>query len=604
MHVVATAGHVDHGKSALVAALTGTDPDRLTEERTRGLSIQLGYAWTSLPGAGEVAFVDVPGHERFIATTLAGLGPVPAVLFVVAADDPWMPQAAEHLAALDALDVRHGVLAVTRADLADPVPAREQALAELAGTSLAEIPAVTVSARTGQGLAELRAALAGTLTRLPQPPVEAPVRIWVDRAFTMTGSGDVVTGTLPAGRVGHGDRLATARGEYRVRAVQSLGRRVDAATGVARVALNLSGGAPPGRGDALVTPGAWHHTEVVDVRLAPARRTDEAGPPQRPLLHVGSAVASVHHRPLGPGLARLTVEGPLPLRIGDRGLLRDPGTRRLWGVTVLDPAPPPLRRRGAARARAAQLAGAAGAADLAGEVTRRGLVRAELLARIGVPGALDGPTGGDHGATRTGGFVGAEGWLMSDERASAAAAAAVEAVREHAATAPLEPPLTLAALAQRLELPAAGLAAHVVGPPLSVVAGRVRLDGAQDVPEPVRQAVAALREELAGAPFAAPAADRLGALGLSEQVRGAAVRAGLLIQPVPGIVLLAGADDAAAVRLAELPQPFTVSEARAHLGTSRRVALPLLAHLDRTGRTRRLPDDRRRVHQSPAPPPP
>src|SRR5699024_3218795 len=157
MHVVATAGHVDHRKSALVAALTGTDPDRLREERARGLPIPLGYARTVLAGAGEVAFVDVPGHERFIATALSGLGPVPAVLFGVAADDPWMPQAAEHLAALDALDVRHGVLAVTRADLADPAPARDQALAELAGTSLAGVPAVTVSARTGEGLAELRA---------------------------------------------------------------------------------------------------------------------------------------------------------------------------------------------------------------------------------------------------------------------------------------------------------------------------------------------------------------------------------------------------------------------------------------------------------------
>ena len=120
MHVVATAGHVDHGKSALVRALTGTDPDRLEEEHRRGLSIQLGYAWTSLPRAGDVAFVDVPGHERFITTMLAGIGPVPAVLFVVAADDPWMPQAAEHLAALDALRVEHGIVAVTRSEIREP----------------------------------------------------------------------------------------------------------------------------------------------------------------------------------------------------------------------------------------------------------------------------------------------------------------------------------------------------------------------------------------------------------------------------------------------------------------------------------------------------
>ena len=630
MHVVATAGHVDHGKSALVAALTGTDPDRLREERARGLSIQLGYAWTDLAGAGEVAFVDVPGHERFIATALSGLGPVPAVLFVVAADDPWMPQAAEHLAALDALDVRHGVLAVTRADLADPAPARDQALAELAGTSLAGVPAVTVSARTGEGLAELRAALADVVARLPQPPGDAPVRVWVDRAFTMTGAGDVVTGTLPAGRVQTGDRLASARGEWRVRAVQSLGSNVPSATGVARVALNLSGGVPPDRGEALVTPGAWHHTEVVDVLLQSARGTDAAAPPQRPLLHVGAAALSAHLRPLDADLVRLTLPSPLPLRIGDRALLRDPGTRRLWGVTVLDPAPPPLRRRGAARARAEQLADADGTADLAREVTRRGLVRADLLARLGVPGAVGVDPGSHPGhaaALRSGrvraaehsaaegreggppgqpgapnGIVAAEGWLLSPERAAGAARAAAETVREHARSAPLEPPLTLAALARRLDLPSAALVSRVVRPPLRVVAGRVRLEEAQDLPAPVRAAVTALAEELVDAPFAAPSADRLGTLGLTEQVRGAAVRAGLLIQPAPGIVLLAGADDAAAARLAELPQPFTVSEAREHLGTSRRVALPLLAHLDRTGRTRRLPDDRRHVRQAPGAP--
>ncbi|PYF99582.1 selenocysteine-specific elongation factor [Georgenia satyanarayanai] len=581
MHVVATAGHVDHGKSALVTALTGAQPDRLEEEQRRGLSIELGYAWTTLPGAGEVAFVDVPGHERFISTTLAGLGPVPAVLFVVAADDPWMPQATEHLAALDALGVEHGVLAVTRADLADPDPARERALAELATTSLRGAPAVTVSARTGEGVEELRAALATMLSALARPPAQEPVRLWVDRSFSMPGAGTVVTGTLPAGRVRPGDGLASSRGGHRVRAVQSLGRPVEEAQGPARVALNVSGRVE--RGAVLVAPGAWHHTEVVDVRLGEVR-LGTGEPPQRPLLHLGSTVLSVHHRPLGPGLARLTAERPLPLRVGDRALLRDPGTRRLWAVTVLDPAPPPLQRRGAARLRADALAAAHGQADVAAEVARRGVVAVELLARIGVPvGAV--PTGA----------VAAGGWLLSAERAAAAARAALEVVTEHASAAPLEPPLTVAALAERLGLPTTELAAAVVGDPLRLEAGRVRLVGDDDVPADVRAAVSALHERLDGSPFAAPSADELPALGLSPKVQGAAVRAGLLLCPAPGVVLLAGADDLAAARLGELAQPFTVSDARGHLATSRRVVLPLLAHLDRTGRTRRLPDDRRRV---------
>ena len=583
MHVVATAGHVDHGKSALVRALTGTEPDRLAEERRRGLSIQLGYAWTTLPGAGEVAFVDVPGHERFISTTLAGLGPVPAVLFVVAADDPWMPQAAEHLAALDALGVEHGVLAVTRADLADPGPARERALAELAATSLRGVPAVAVSARTGGGLDELRAALARMVSALPSPPADAAVGLWVDRSFTVAGAGTVVTGTLPAGRVAPGDRLASAGTEHRVRAVQSLGRDVPCAEGVARVALNLAGGAPVARGDVLVTPGAWHHTDVVDVRVGPPRLGD--GPvPQRPVLHLGSTLLTVHHRPLGEGLARLRLEHPQPLRVGDRALLRDPGTRRLWAVTVLDPAPPPLGRRGAARARAQTLARADGRPDLAAEVARRGMVTAALLERIGVRVAALPP-----------GVVRAGGWLLDAERVASAAQEAVAVVQEHAASAPLDPPLTPAALAERLGLPGPEVARAVVRAPLRLEAGRVVRDDAADVPAEVRTAVAALRERLGEAPFAAPAADELPALGLDAKAQAAAVRAGLVLRPAPGVVLLAGADDLAAERLAALPQPFTVSEARRHLGTSRRVVLALLAHLDRTGRTRRLPDDRRRV---------
>src|ERR1700722_6573468 len=165
MYVVATAGHVDHGKSTLVRALTGMEPDRWAEERRRGMTIDLGYAWMTLAApdggpAGEMlAFVDVPGHERFVPNMLAGLGPVPAVLFVVAAERGWMPQSAEHLAAVDALGVRHGLLVITRSDLADPEPATRQARAEIARTSLGDVEAVPVSAVTGQGLDQLNEAL-------------------------------------------------------------------------------------------------------------------------------------------------------------------------------------------------------------------------------------------------------------------------------------------------------------------------------------------------------------------------------------------------------------------------------------------------------------
>src|SRR5262252_8521087 len=168
MHVVATAGHVDHGKSMLVRALTGMEPDRWEAEQRRGMTIDLGFAWMTLPSGGQVAFVDVPGHERFITNMLAGAGPAPAVMFVVAADEGWKPQSAEHLAAIDALGVRHGILVVTRADLADPGPAMRQAALEIADTSLGAMETVAVSALTGQGLPDLVAALGRLSARLPQ----------------------------------------------------------------------------------------------------------------------------------------------------------------------------------------------------------------------------------------------------------------------------------------------------------------------------------------------------------------------------------------------------------------------------------------------------
>src|SRR3954447_14270531 len=227
MHVVATAGHVDHGKSTLVRALTGMEPDRWAAERRRGMTIDLGFAWTTLPTGRTVAFVDVPGHERFVPNMLAGVGPVPAALLVVAADEGWKPQSAEHLAALHALDVRHGLLVITRADLADPAAALRQARSELAATSMAGAAAVTVSAVTGEGLGDLRAALDRLVDGLPPADPDAPVRLWIDRAFTIKGAGTVVTGTPGAGRLRPGDELTLGGTTVRVRGLQSLGRQTD-----------------------------------------------------------------------------------------------------------------------------------------------------------------------------------------------------------------------------------------------------------------------------------------------------------------------------------------------------------------------------------------
>lgn len=585
MHVVATAGHVDHGKSALVRALTGREPDRLAQERERGLSIELGYVWTTLPAAGDVAFVDVPGHERFISTTLAGLGPVPVVLFVVAADDPWMPQAAEHLAALDALGVRRGLLIITRADLADPAEARAAAAAELARTSLRGVPALAVSSRTGEGIPAVREALDALLADTPPGDADAPARLWVDRSFSAKGAGTVVTGTLQSGTIRAGDDLAHGAITVRVRSVETLGRRVPQAAAPARVALNVTGAVE--RGDVLVQPGAWHHSSLLDVRLHPSALAEDAAPPRQPLLHIGASTMAVQLRRLGEHHARLQLPTPLPLRIGDRGLIRDPGTRRLWGLTVLDPVPPGLGRRGAAARRGAALRDADGSADLATEVARRGIVARLLLRQLGVDGA--------ETAQPPAGVIEAGEWLLSSEHAAELSRHALRAVRDHSRAGPLQPALTLAGLAAKLGVPNAAVVQAIIRPPLHVREGQVVEADEPAVAPEVTAAVAALRAELVEEPFAAPTAERMAALGLTDEVLAAAVRAGLALRLDRHVVLPAGADDAAARLLAQLPQPFTVSQARQQLGTSRRVAVPLLAHLDRTGRTRRQGDDRRRV---------
>jgi selenocysteine-specific elongation factor len=576
VHVVATAGHVDHGKSTLVRALTGTDPDRLEEERRRGLTIELGYCWTELEGLGEVAFVDVPGHEKFIATTLAGVGPVPVAMFIVAADDPWMPQAGEHLAALDALGVRHGLLVVTRADLADPAPALALARAQLDRTSLRAVPHVVVSGRTGSGLDDLRSTLTDVLRTVPAPDPAAAVRLWVDRRFHVPGAGTIVTGTLPAGTVAVGDALLAGEDEVRVRGIESLGRPRDRVSGVARVALDLGGRAPEhlGRGGTLVTPGAFSPTALVDVRLSGAGDV-----PERPVLHIGSALVGAHARPLGPGLLRLRLDRPLPLHIDDRAVLRDPGSRSLWGVHVLDPVPPPLRRRGAAADRGRALEAHDGSP--AAELRLRGVVRRSVLERAGA-----------HLDPLPGGTVTAGDWLVGPELADRLRARLVALVR---AAGGLDPGVTPAAAAHELRLPDPALASALVAPPLRSDRGRIVEDREPALPRELADAVEAVALQLADAPFAAPEAGRLAELGLDARAVAVLHRGGHLLRLADGVVLLPGAADQAVEVLQALPQPFTTSEARQALGTSRRVALPLLAHLDSTGRTVRLPDDRRRL---------
>ncbi len=548
MHVVATAGHVDHGKSTLVRALTGMEPDRWAEERRRGMTIDLGFAWTRLETGEPLAFVDVPGHERFVTNMLAGVGPVPAVMVVVAADEGWMPQSAEHLAAADALGVRHGLLVVTRSDRADPAAALAQARAELARTTLGGAPAVAVSGVTGAGLPDLRAALDRLAARLPAPDPAAHVRLWIDRAFTVRGSGTVVTGTLSAGTLRTGGELLLDGRPVRVRGLQTLKETAAEVAGVARVAVNLRGvdRGDVSRGMALTDDG-WTPATLVDVRVEDADRL-----PREPVLHLGSAAVPVRLRPLGRDAARLTLARPLPLHIGDRLLLRDPGARRVAGADVLDVRPPALRRRGAAADRARALA--AGVPSAADVIRRHGLIRRAELAAMGLEPDAE-PVAGD--------------WLADPAHWSALRRRLAEEAARHAAADPLEPGLPVEAARALLELPDRRLVDALARPPLRLASGRVHATAAAGLPAlpaPVAEAVRHLAADLGDRPFRAPEAGRLAELGLTGRALAAAVRAGALLRIAEGIVLLPGADAAAARVLAALPQPFTVQRGPARAG--------------------------------------
>lgn len=581
MHVIATAGHVDHGKSALVQALTGTDPDRLAEEHRRGLSIELGYCWTSMPDIGDIAFVDVPGHERFVATMLSGVGPAPAVLFVVAADDPWMPQAAEHLAVLDAFGVAHGVVAVTRSDLADPRPSAARVRAEVDRTCLRGAPVIPVSSRTGAGVDEVRTAIAGLARTLPTPSARADVRLWLDRRFQVSGTGTVVTGTLREGTIRHGDTLHDGSATVRVRGIETLRRPVSHATGVARVALALGNASRAlGRGSVLVSPDRWLFAGTVDLRI-PA---DAPAPPRSLQFHIGAAEVACRARRLTAGLVRVALDRPLPLRIGDRAVLRDPGEHRVWGATILDPSPPRLDRRGAAARRAGVLADHPGRPDLESEITRRSLVRLDELTRLGVGVPSAHPR-----------CVIADGWVLDRAYARRLHERLVDLVDRHDDADPLRPGIEPGAAARELDLPTAGLVRRLVDPPLRLVDGRIGRIGRSGASATVVAAVERLREALADCEYRVPGAPELAAMGLDTRTVAAAAKSGLVLRLSDNIVLLPGADARAAQLLARLPQPFTTSQARQALNTSRRVALALLGHLDRSGRTRRLADDRRTI---------
>jgi selenocysteine-specific elongation factor len=363
VRVIGTAGHVDHGKSTLVKALTGIDPDRLKEEQERQMTIDLGFAWLTLPSGEQVGVVDVPGHQDFIKNMLAGVGGIDAALFIIAADESVMPQTREHLAILDLLKIPAGVIALTKVDLAESAEWLELVQAEvmevMEGTILEGAPIVPVSAVTGQGLDALRQALDEVLSKVPPRSDRGRPRLPIDRVFTVAGFGTVVTGTLSEGTLRAGQEVEILpRGlRARIRGLQTHKRKIEAALPGSRVAINLVGVSTDDleRGDVVTTPGWLVPTQLVDARL------DYLADAPRELRHnqeveffSGAAQVIAHVRLLGArslapaqhGWIQLRLAHPIALVKGDRFIIRQASpSLTIGGGVVVDPLPRHRHRR-------------------------------------------------------------------------------------------------------------------------------------------------------------------------------------------------------------------------------------------------------------------
>ena len=596
MRVVATAGHVDHGKSSLVLALTGTDPDRWPEEKTRGLTIDLGFAFTTLPSGQELGFVDVPGHVRFLKNMLAGVGAVEAAILVVAATEGWMPQSEEHLRILDLLGISHGLAVISKADLVDDdllELARlevDERLAQAGSFTPTEV--LAVDSRSGRGLEELRVALDAMLAAAPLATDRARPRLWVDRVFAAKGAGTIVTGTMAGGALPLDAEvlILPGRKRARVRHIESHHEELAEAGPGRRVALNLAGidHTELARGSALVLPDQWAVTSVVDGTL-----TALPGMELRQGMYkayVGSGEHDVRLRLIrrtseraGDGLfGRLRLDVPLPLQPGDRIVLRDSGSQStVGGAEILDVSPV-----GRARLAADRLPLPAGRRILAG---RPWLRPADIAPLAGV-----GPDEAKHlteELVRSGAARPAGEHLVATETLDELRRRALELVADHHKRQPLEPGFDLPALAAALGLDAARARAALEGTEgLVVEQGRARLASHRGrvAGEPEAQRLVAALDAV---PFSPPAPAEVG--GSPEIVRGL-LREGLLVD-LDGTIFTAAALEKArqVVREGfERHGSLTVSQARDLLGSSRKYVLAILAHFDAEGVTRRRGDER------------
>ncbi len=631
MHVIGTAGHVDHGKSTLVKALTGIDPDRLKEEKERQMTIDLGFAWLTLPTGEEVGIVDVPGHIDFIHNMLAGAGGIDAALLVVAADEGVMPQTREHLAILHLLGVTRGLVAITKIDLVDEewlALVEEDVREALRPTVLADAPVIPVSALTGEGLDRLLQALADVLRHTPPRPDRGRPRLPVDRVFTVAGFGTVVTGTLIDGtlHVGQEVEILPEGRRGRIRGLQTHKRARETALPGSRVAVNLSGvnRADVRRGDVVTLPGLFRPTTLVDVRLQaladisrPLRHNDEL------FFFVGAAETPARLRLLGTdvlepgasGWAQLVLQRPVVTARGDRFILRRPSpSETVGGGVVLDPAPGRKHKRFRAEVlrglevlaqgdpteilyhRLSQM----GPRPLNEVVHRCGLSEDEArqaLETLLAAGRVVLPAGRDANIRVD------DRWIFTREQWEAALARLREAVqayhrahplrqavpREHLVTAMGRgrpwPPEVVQAL-----LDAAQAAGWLVAEPTGYRLHDHRPRFSEADQAAVERLLAAFRER----PYTPPTYEEALALA-GEAVVDALLERGDLVRVSDEILFLRETYDHmrdTIVAFLREHESLTVAQARDLFGSSRKYVVPFLEHLDAQHITRRVGDRR------------
>ncbi|MDQ2922850.1 MAG: selenocysteine-specific translation elongation factor [Candidatus Dormibacteraeota bacterium] len=606
-YVVGTAGHIDHGKSTLITTLTGIDPDRLAEEKRRGMTIDLGFAHLQLPSGLDVGIVDVPGHARFIRNMLAGTHGLDAVMLVIAADEGVMPQTKEHLEIIDLLDVRRGVVVLSKVDLVDAdwlALVKSEVVQALEGTSLASAPVVPFSALTGEGKAELIATLDALLAASPSRPDLGRPRLPIDRAFTMSGFGTVVTGTLVDGSLNVGEELEVVPSgrTVRVRGLQQHNRKVETASPGSRVAANLTGVEKEqlARGDVLARPKTLAATRRAD---ATVRVLASAAQPLRHgaalLLHTGTAEVGCRVIVLdsdeiaagAEGWVQLYLERPIAAAERDRLILRIPSpATTIAGGTFVDVTP---RRHARHDSVVRDSLERRAAGDVLQEELRkypRGVTVAALLKATMAPEAdvarLDARRIGD--------------WLFDKGAWRAITDRATRELGAYHSAHPLRPGVAREELRNRLGVSPGAFPSVVQGLLQDgLVAERV---GSVALPEhrvdlhEVDGTATALVELLGRQPFAPPSlSDAVKQTGATPEVVRALAQRGEIVRVSDDIAFTKGAYESAVAMVRGIianSGSITVAQLRDSMGASRRPVLALLEHLDAQHVTRRVGDAR------------